>query len=35
MNPATNGDHGEEDQYLGAEPLDPALADRFGFPAGG
>jgi hypothetical protein len=35
MNPVTNGDHGEEDQYLGAEPLDPALADRFGFPAGG
>ena len=31
MNPATNGDHDNEEQYLGAEPLDPALADRFGF----
>ena len=31
MNPAANGDHDNEEQYLGAEPLDPALADRFGF----
>ena len=31
MNPAANGDHDDEEQYLGAEPLDPALADRFGF----
>src|SRR6478752_5543197 len=31
MNPAANGDHENEEQYLGAEPLDPALADRFGF----
>ena len=30
MNPA-NGDRENEEQYLGAEPLDPALADRFGF----
>jgi hypothetical protein len=32
MNPAANGDHDDEERYLGAEPLDPALADRFGFP---
>ena len=31
MNPAANGDHDNEEEYLGAEPLDPALADRFGF----
>ena len=31
MNPAANGDRDDEEQYLGAEPLDPALADRFGF----
>jgi MoxR-like ATPase len=31
MNPATKGDNDNEEQYLGAEPLDPALADRFGF----
>ena len=31
MNPAANGDHDNEEHYLGAEPLDPALADRFGF----
>jgi MoxR-like ATPase len=30
MNPATNGEH-EQEAYLGTEPLDPALADRFGF----
>jgi MoxR-like ATPase len=28
MNPAANGDRDHEEQYLGAEPLDPALADR-------
>jgi MoxR-like ATPase len=31
MNPATNGEHDEQEPYLGTEPLDPALADRFGF----
>ena len=31
MNPATNGEHDEQEAYLGTEPLDPALADRFGF----
>jgi MoxR-like ATPase len=31
MNPATNGQHDEEEAYPGTEPLDPALADRFGF----
>jgi MoxR-like ATPase len=31
MNPATNGEHDEQEVYLGTEPLDPALADRFGF----
>jgi hypothetical protein len=31
MNPATNGEHDEQELYLGTEPLDPALADRFGF----
>jgi MoxR-like ATPase len=31
MNPATNDAHDEEETYLGIEPLDPALADRFGF----
>jgi AAA domain (dynein-related subfamily) len=31
MNPATNGEDDEEEAYLGTEPLDPALADRFGF----
>ena len=30
MNPATDGEH-EQEAYLGTEPLDPALADRFGF----
>jgi MoxR-like ATPase len=31
MNPTTNGEHEDEEMYLGTEPLDPALADRFGF----
>ena len=31
MNPAANGEQDKQEQYLGAEPLDPALADRFGF----
>src|SRR3984957_4449501 len=31
MNPAPNGEHDEQEPYLGTEPLDPALADRFGF----
>jgi hypothetical protein len=31
MNPGTNGEHDEQEAYLGTEPLDPALADRFGF----
>jgi MoxR-like ATPase len=31
MNPATNGAYDEQEAYLGTEPLDPALADRFGF----
>jgi MoxR-like ATPase len=31
MNPATNGEQDEQEAYLGTEPLDPALADRFGF----
>ena len=31
MNPATNGEDDEQEMYLGTEPLDPALADRFGF----
>lgn len=31
MNPAPTGDEDEELVYAGAEPLDPALADRFGF----
>ena len=31
MNPAANGEHDEQEAYLGTEPLDPALADRFGF----
>lgn len=31
MNPAPDLGAGEEDAYFGAEPLDPALADRFPF----
>ena len=31
MNPLTDGDSDREEHYLGVEPLDPALADRFGF----
>jgi MoxR-like ATPase len=31
MNPATNGENEEQEAYFGTEPLDPALADRFGF----
>ena len=31
MNPPTTGELGLEDQYLGADPLDAALADRFSF----
>jgi len=31
MNPPPSDDQDERDIYLGAEPLDPALADRFGF----
>jgi MoxR-like ATPase len=31
MNPATNDVDNEQEMYLGTEPLDPALADRFGF----
>ena len=31
MNPSPADDDSEDDAYLGAEPLDPALADRFGF----
>jgi len=31
MNPPPSDEQDERDIYLGAEPLDPALADRFGF----
>ena len=31
MNPPAGEDDEEEDAYLGSVPLDPALADRFGF----
>ena len=31
MNPPPSDDQDDRDVYLGAEPLDPALADRFGF----
>ena len=31
MNPPPDGNEDEADAYLGAEPLDPALADRFAF----
>jgi MoxR-like ATPase len=31
MNPAPTDDQDQSEVYLGAEPLDPALADRFGF----
>lgn len=31
MNPPPSQDQDQDEVYLGAEPLDPALADRFGF----
>ena len=31
MNPPPDPDSEDEEEYLGAEPLDPALADRFSF----
>ena len=31
MNPPPSDDQDQSEVYLGAEPLDPALADRFGF----